>query len=99
MATKIRISKETAKKKLRDAIEGNHLVFYPVQIGKWANKEHLMSYYPESYDKKTVIITEEGHFRELFEFFSNSIKDSLHNSGYIDLGKRKYLKGINVESF
>lgn len=90
---------ETAKKKLRDAIEGNHLVFYPVQIGKWANKEHLMSYYPESYDKKTVIITEEGHFRELFEFFSNSIKDSLHNSGYIDLGKRKYLKGINVESF
>ena len=87
----------SAKMKLKEAIEGNHVVFYPVQIGKWADREHLLSYYPNSFKEKSVIVAEKGHFKELFKFFSNSIRDSIKNGGYVATNKTETMRGIKIE--
>ena len=87
----------SAKAKLKEAIEGNHVVFYPVQIGKWADREHLISYYPDSFKEKSVIVAGEGHFKELFKFFSNSIRDSIKNGGNIATNKTETMRGIKIE--
>ncbi len=87
----------SAKTKLKEAIEGDHVVFYPVQIGKWADREHLLSYYPNSFKEKSVIVAEKGHFKELFKFFSNSIRDSIKNGGYVATNRTETMRGIKIE--
>ena len=89
----------SAKEKLKEAIEGNHVVFYPVQIGRWADRKQLISYYPNSSKDKPVIVAERGHFKELFKFFSNSIRDSIKNGGYANTNKMGPMQGIKIERY
>lgn len=88
-----------AKDKLREAIEGKHVVFYPVKIGRWANENCLKSYYPDSCKDKIVISAANGHFKELFQFFSNSISESIRTGGNFNVKNREYIKGITVERY
>lgn len=86
-----------AKKKLKEAISGHHVMFYPVKIGKWADEQHLRSYYPDNIRNKKVIVAKEGHFSELFRFFSNSIRASIKTGGDTTAIERVTPTGIIVE--
>lgn len=92
------IDKEhSAKDKLQQAILDERIEFYPVQTGSTTDTKCLLSYYPESYSDKKVIIAEEGHFSDLFRFFSNSIKDKISHSKVIGNSIRTSVDGIRVE--
>lgn len=88
---------EAVKNKLRKAIEGNHVAYYPIAIGPGAIADCLRQYYPESEEDKNVIISKDGDFEVVFELLSNSIIGSVKNYGRIPSMEVEGLKGIKIE--
>lgn len=59
--------------RLQAAIEGKKVVYMPMAVGPYANKQKLQAYYPASAASKPVLTANASNFKEAFVWVSNSI--------------------------